>query len=90
MSDSKFAWFLLVQKRERRMREKLARAHDETLDDQEVELLDENIQPCRDDMVSATWSSAALQVVCEHVHKLCQPWPQDYEAILVSRNFKSL
>ena len=33
------------QKRDRKMREKLARAHDETLDDQEVELLDETVQP---------------------------------------------
>ncbi|PVD27091.1 hypothetical protein C0Q70_12242 [Pomacea canaliculata] len=32
-------------KRERKIREKLARAHDETLDDQEVELLDEGLQP---------------------------------------------
>ena len=36
---------LCVQKRDRKMREKLARAHDETLDDQEVELLDETVQP---------------------------------------------
>ncbi|XP_055866461.1 myoblast growth factor receptor egl-15-like isoform X2 [Biomphalaria glabrata] len=34
-----------MKKREHRMREKLARAHDENLDDQEVELLDENTQP---------------------------------------------
>ncbi|XP_076457417.1 uncharacterized protein LOC143291439 isoform X2 [Babylonia areolata] len=34
-----------MKKRDRKMREKLARAHDETLDDQEVELLDETIQP---------------------------------------------
>ncbi|KAK7106657.1 hypothetical protein V1264_017886 [Littorina saxatilis] len=34
-----------VKKRDRKMREKLARAHDETLDDQEVELLDETVQP---------------------------------------------
>ena len=36
---------LCMQKRDRKMREKLARAHDETLDDQEVELLDETVQP---------------------------------------------
>nr|KAG5702591.1 hypothetical protein BaRGS_003751 [Batillaria attramentaria] len=34
-----------MKKRDRKMREKLARAHDETLDDQEVELLDETVQP---------------------------------------------
>ncbi|CAL1543239.1 unnamed protein product [Lymnaea stagnalis] len=34
-----------MKKREKRMREKIARAHDENLDDQEVELLDESTQP---------------------------------------------
>ncbi|XP_005091416.2 tyrosine kinase receptor Cad96Ca [Aplysia californica] len=34
-----------MKKREKRMREKMARAHDENLDDQEVELLDESTQP---------------------------------------------
>ncbi|RUS71641.1 hypothetical protein EGW08_020598, partial [Elysia chlorotica] len=34
-----------MRKRENRMREKIARAHDENLDDQEVELLDESTQP---------------------------------------------
>ncbi|GFS10415.1 tyrosine kinase receptor Cad96Ca [Elysia marginata] len=34
-----------MKKRENRMREKIARAHDENLDDQEVELLDESTQP---------------------------------------------
>ncbi|XP_041372575.1 fibroblast growth factor receptor homolog 1-like [Gigantopelta aegis] len=33
-----------MKKRERKLRNKMTRAHDETLDDQEVELLDENLQ----------------------------------------------
>ncbi|XP_055958744.1 myoblast growth factor receptor egl-15 isoform X5 [Patella vulgata] len=33
-----------IRKKEHKMREKMARSHDETLDDQEVELLDESVQ----------------------------------------------
>ncbi|XP_050417611.1 fibroblast growth factor receptor homolog 1 isoform X2 [Patella vulgata] len=33
-----------MKKKEHKMREKMARSHDETLDDQEVELLDESVQ----------------------------------------------
>lgn len=39
-----------LRAKERKIREKLARSHDENLDDQEVELLDENIQPTHEDM----------------------------------------
>ncbi|KAL5020540.1 hypothetical protein ScPMuIL_003432 [Solemya velum] len=39
-----------VKSRERKVRNKLSRMHDETLDDQEVELLDENIQPRGEDL----------------------------------------
>lgn len=49
-------FFFFHQAKERKIREKLARSHDENLDDQEVELLDENIQPTHEDMVSLSTS----------------------------------
>ena len=37
------------------MHDRMTRMHDENLDDQEVELLDENIQPDPTDLVSLTF-----------------------------------
>ncbi|XP_052273809.1 fibroblast growth factor receptor 1-like isoform X1 [Dreissena polymorpha] len=42
---------LKVRRREKRLLERLTRVHDETLDDQEVELLDDNMQPNNSDLV---------------------------------------
>lgn len=37
--------YVYFQVRDNKMRQQFTRIHDENLDDQEVELLDENIQP---------------------------------------------
>ena len=51
---------LLLKLRERRVHDRLTRMHDENLDDQEVELLDENIQPDPTDLVLAHCTSGPI------------------------------
>ena len=48
------------------MHDRLTRIHDENLDDQEVELLDENIQPDGTDLVNNDDIVSGLVVVLVH------------------------